>query len=192
MQLCRASARRAQRLALTASTTTGVSWAVSPMTAHKQPRCTATFIIIIFFKQLNDFSFKEVIWLQPCGSLHHCRSSIKHIKQQSEDRTTALYSFNWCRTKLISGGIYSINTKKSAYVNPWILFSPVSFFFTTWTETVLVPPYLSLPLWRAGLSTLTDLIGSCQVNLSRTNPPEDTVPITFLSSAQIPVKHFLE
>lgn len=159
------------------------------MTAHIQPRCTATFIIIIFFKQLNDFSFKEIIWPQPCGSLHHCRSSIKHIKQQSEDRTTALYSFNWYCTKLISGGIYSINTKESAYVT---LFSPVSFFFTTWTEIVLVQPYLSLPLRRTGPSTLTDLIGSCQVNLSRTNPPEDTVPITFLSSAQIPVKNFLE
>lgn len=119
MQLCRTSARRAQCLALTASTDNRRFMSCEPHDCtHTATLHSNLYYYYIFLNNLMISASRR--------SSGHSRSSIKHIKQQSEDRTTALYSFNWYCTKLISGGIYSINTKESAYVT---LFSPVSFFF---------------------------------------------------------------
>lgn len=74
----------------------------------------------------------------------------------------------------------------------WILFSSVSVFHYL-SRNSLGPsiPHI-LPSWRTGLSILTDLMSFYQVNSSRMNPPEGTVPTTFLSSAQMLAKYFFE
>lgn len=65
-------------------------------------------------------------------------------------------------------------------------------FFSLCVRNSLGPSISQLPLWRADVSNLTDLMGFCQVSSSRINSLEETLPTAFLNSAQILVKYFPE